>query len=116
MASSQKRANPRREFRERKRLSHVIIRAKIQTLDPIFNPVSAGEHKNGQAGLAGTKMPQNRDAIHPWQVQIEHQQVIIEFSGHGPGLLPIAGYIHCIMFGFQALAHKAGQSRIVFRN
>jgi hypothetical protein len=59
-------------------------------------------------------VPENRDAVQPWQVEIEHNQVIVEFGGECPSLFAIGGDIDRIMFRLQPLAHEASQGRVIF--
>ena len=116
MASSQQCSNPRRKFTKRERLSHVIVGTKIEALHPVFHPVSAGQDKYGHARLARPQMTQDRDSVHTWQVQIQHEQVVIQFAGHGFRLLAIMGHVHGIMFRFETFLNKGRKSRIVFGN
>jgi hypothetical protein len=61
-------------------------------------------------------MPQHAHAIEPGQIQIQNDQVIIRLAAHGARLLAILRHLHRVVLALQALAHKAGQRRVIFRN
>jgi hypothetical protein len=61
-------------------------------------------------------MAQHGHAIHPRQVQVEDNEVVINLASHRPRLFAIFGYIDRVMLSLQTLAHKVGQGRIVFGN
>src|SRR5579884_398991 len=51
---------------------------------------------------------QNRETVEPRQIEIEHQQVIIELDSHGPGLLAIIRGIDRVVLLLKPLLDEAG--------
>lgn len=59
-------------------------------------------------------MPQHAHSIQLRQVQIEDDQVVIELAAHSPRLLTVLHHVDRVVFPYQPLAHKSGQSCIIF--
>ena len=94
----------------------IIVGAGVEALHPVFYPASLRQHQHRQARTLQPQMPQHAHSIELRQVQIEDHQVIVELAAHGPRLLAIFHHVHRIVLPLQPLAHKPGQSRIIFRN
>ena len=61
-------------------------------------------------------MTQHAHPIQLRQIQIEDHQIVVELASHGTRLLAVLDHVDRVVLPLQPLAHKPGQSRIVFRN
>ena len=68
----------------------------------------------GEIGLLGPDSPKDVDSVQPWQVEIENDQVVIEFGCQSSSLLAIVRHVHGIVLCFEPLSHEPRECRIIF--
>ncbi len=69
------RAHARFEFGQRKRLSHVVVRAEVQSLDALFDAVGRGQDQHGHVAVARTQALEHIQPGKPGQADVQDQQV-----------------------------------------
>jgi hypothetical protein len=106
----------RREFGVGKWFVQAVVRPRVESLHAIFHAAARRQHQHRQIRLARTDVVQQRQAVHLRQIEVEHHQVVVEILGHGAALFAVGCHIHCVVFFFKTLAHKARQRCIVFYN
>ena len=60
-----------------KRLGHVVVGTEAETADLVLYAGNAGEDQNGCLDLGDAQRPENFEARHVWQVQVEQNDVIV---------------------------------------
>ena len=77
-AAPEQRTQPRREFGERERLRHVVVRPGVQPGDALFECVFGRENKHRQRGFPRPDVTQHLEPGSARQHQIEHDGVVVD--------------------------------------
>src|SRR5579872_115916 len=104
--SSQQGTYASSQFGEVKRLHHVVVRAEIKPDDSFAGVAASGQHQNKQFRSAGTHAAAYLQPIHPWQIEVQYQQVVIVDLGIFPALHAVASDINGVTLMAKALCQS----------
>ena len=79
-AAAQQSSDSRQQLGKGKGLHQIVVRAQLQSLDPMLNGAQSRQQQDGHPFIGGAQHSDNIPAIHIGQHNIENQQVII--AGH----------------------------------
>ena len=106
------------EFRQIKRLGHVVVGPEVEALDTFIDAIARGEnqHRHALVGAAGfrAQAAQHLQARHLGQPQIENQEIVGFGAGRRIGLGAGACMIYRITGTAQAAAQAVGQHGVIF--
>lgn len=66
--------DPRQEFLERERFDQVVVRAEVESLDPVGHPRPGAQHQDGDGVPALPQAPQDHEAVEIGQPEIEDDE------------------------------------------
>ena len=74
-AAPQQRPNPRQQFRQRKGLDEIVVRAEIQAEHAIVHPVAGGQDQHRRVDVPLPQRLQDLEAAPSRKHDVEHDQV-----------------------------------------
>ncbi|MNV61670.1 hypothetical protein D3C71_1541880 [compost metagenome] len=110
----QEHAAARFELAEIERLAEVIVRADVQCLHAVFDPVTCGQHQHRGAVTALAHAGQHAQPIQFGQADIEHDQIERLVAQHARRGQSVALPIHGMPTAAHAADDRVGQVRVVF--
>ena len=103
------------ELRHRERLGHVIVRAGVETTDPVRLLSLGGEHDDRQVsrGGASAQAAADLDAGQLRQHPVEQQNIRLALVDHHQRLLAVRGGGDLVAFLVEVVADQLDQRRLV---
>ncbi|MDT4835843.1 hypothetical protein D3C84_638020 [compost metagenome] len=101
---------------ELERLDHVVVGAGGQAFDLVLPVPPCGEHQDGKALALCAQLPDQVEAAHARQAQVDDGQVVVVFGDLVQGFLGIGHGIHHVAVLAQTGEEMVAQQRLVFHN
>jgi hypothetical protein len=103
-----------RQFVQVEGLEQVIVGAGLQSLDPVRDGVTGGQHQHRQFEPALAPAHQQAHAVCVGQAEVEHAGVELRSSHRGVGELRVFHVVHREAVQAQARRDAARHQRVVF--
>src|ERR1700730_15228129 len=105
--------NARHQFIFVEWLGHVVISSEAKTSDLVFNPAQTGEDQYRRLNSVDSQRPQDLEARHIRQVQIEHDEVVIVQLAEVETLFPEISDVNVEAFGLEHQLNGPSSGNIV---
>jgi len=114
LTAPQKHSGARQQFHEGKRFDQIIVRALLQSFDPVIHGIARAEDQDWRDNFAVADLFKDLQAIYVRQAKIENHQIVLGGVNHLNG---IATGVHCV-YGIagtlQSARQKVGNAFFVF--
>jgi hypothetical protein len=85
-------------------------------MNAIFHPRAGGQHQDRQLRLVRAQVPQQGNTVELREIQVENEEVIIQFGRHERTLFALQRHIHRVMFRLQTLTNVGRKCRVIFNH
>jgi hypothetical protein len=113
-ATSKKGPNPRKQFIDGERFGQVVIRSRIEPLDPLVDLRLGGQNKNGGLDAGPANPFQHLQARQRGQHEINDDQVVARGERHLKAFSPVFTQIDGVALLFKCALDEAADFRFVF--
>src|SRR5262249_51205707 len=110
---AQQRPDPGQEFGQPEWLGHVIVGARVKADNGVYFLRARGQDQH-RGVLSGKPQPSaDLESVHPWQPDVEHNEVDPAGLGDLEGARPIGGNADLISLAPQSPCQRFGNRRVV---
>ena len=99
--------------RQRRRLREVVVRASVQTCDPVVDRVARREHEDGRPGSALPETPAHGEPVRARQHHIEHDHLVLGGGRHPRRVVAGACDVYGKPFLGETAPKEAGHLHVV---
>jgi hypothetical protein len=110
----QQRPQARGQFRERKRLHHVVVGAAVEAGHAIVDGIFRGQHQHRERRFTRTDIAQHLESGSAGKHQIQDHGVIVDNLCLLPGRAAVVQHVHGIPFLLQPALDERGNFPVVF--
>ena len=111
--AAQQRPQPGQQLRDLERLGQVVLRARVEALDPVVQRAARREHEDGRENPAGPQPGDQVDALDPGQAAIDEQHLVPARQPRVQAGLPVGGDLDGEPLPGQQLVEQLRQPAIV---
>jgi hypothetical protein len=113
IGATKERSQPRLQLADVKRLDHVVIRARVQSVDPVGDRIARRQDQDRHAVAEAAQAPADLQAIHARQADVQHHRVRDGVNDRLERLLAVLGHLHLIPAERQRAAHGLAHGPII---
>ena len=110
------RAQASEQLVERKGLREVVVGARVETRDPVFDGIARGEHQHGRPDFARAQLAADGEAVEARQHHVEDDHVERRCLRHPDSVLPTRGDVDRVSFLAQAAGQQFGELAFILDN
>ena len=108
--------HPGQELLEPERLGQVVVRARIEAADDVFDRVAGGEHQDGSVAPLATELRRHLESVLLGQHDVEQDDVVLVDVGQHGGFVAVRRDVHGLALFLQTLLDEPGDLPVVLHD